>query len=79
LPLLRESISRSPNYRGARVFAAATYAELADLEKARAEAEEVLRIEPTFTIEGAAKRIWLFKHAKDAGHFFDGLRKAGLP
>jgi adenylate cyclase len=79
LPILRESISRSPNYRGAHVFAAATYAQLGELEKARAEADEVLRIEPSYTIEGTAKRIMVFKHAKDADHFLEGLRKAGLP
>jgi adenylate cyclase len=61
------------------VFAAATYAQLGELEKARAEADEVLRIEPSYTIEGTAKRIVVFKHANDADRFLEGLRKAGLP
>jgi adenylate cyclase len=60
------------------VFAAATYAQLGELEKARAEAEEVLRIDPSYTIEGTARRIVVFRHAKDADHFLEGLRKAEL-
>jgi adenylate cyclase len=80
LPLLQECISRAPNYRGAHVWAAATYARLDKLEEARAEVAEVLRIEPSYTIEETARRVSVFfKHPKDADHLFDGLRKAGLP
>ena len=49
------------------------------LDEARAEAAEVLRLMPSYTITGTAKRIAQFKHAKDAEHLFDGLRKARLP
>ena len=38
-----------------------------------------LRIEPRWTIEGTSKRVGIFKRKEDAVHFFDGLRKAGLP
>ena len=79
LPLVRESISRSPNYRGAHLIAAATYAHLGQMEEARHEAKEVLRLEPLHTIEGTAKRIMVFKHRHDAERFFYALRKAGLP
>jgi hypothetical protein len=37
----------------------------------------LLRIEPEWTIEDA--KLSLFKRTKDAEHFRDGLRKAGLP
>jgi hypothetical protein len=47
-------------------------------EAARAEADEVLRINPGFTIE-KRKRIDVFKNPEDAEHRIDGLRKAGLP
>jgi adenylate cyclase len=58
---------------------AATYAQLRKLEEARAEAAEVLRSEPTWTIEGTQARLSPFKSTQDAEHYFDGLRKAGLP
>jgi adenylate cyclase len=79
LPLLRECISRAPNMRGAHIWLAATYAQLGQLEEARAEVAEVLRIEPAYTIDGTERRLRSFKFPKDADHFFDGLRKAGLP
>lgn len=79
LPQLRESISRSPHFLGSHLVAAATYARLGQLEKARAEVNKILRIEPSFTIGARAKHFGIFKLRKDADHFFGGLRKAGLP
>jgi adenylate cyclase len=79
LPLLRECASRAPNFRAVHVFLAATYAQLGNIEQARAEAAEVLRIEPRYTIGGTQARLTPFKRPEDAEHFFDGLRKAGLP
>jgi adenylate cyclase len=46
---------------------------------ARAQAAEVLRIEPKYTIEGIGKRVNVFKLPQDSEHYFDGLRRAGLP
>jgi len=79
LPPLRDCIARAPNLRAGRVWIAATFAQLDELEKARAEIAEVLRIEPTHTISGTARRLAIFKSREDAEHYFDGLRKAGLP
>ena len=79
LPWLRECASRSPNMRAGHNWLAATYAQLGDVEKARAEAAEALRIDPRWTIEGAGRQLNAFKRTQDAEHFFDGLRKAGLP
>jgi adenylate cyclase len=79
LPLLRECASRAPNFRGGHVWLAATYAQLGNIEQAAAEAAEVLRIDPKFTIEGTQARIFPCKRPEDAEHIFDGLRKAGLP
>jgi len=79
LPLLRECVSRAPDFRGGHLLLAATYAQLGNIEQARAEAAEVLRIEPRWTIEGTSKRLGSFKGPGDAEHLFDGLRKAGLP
>jgi adenylate cyclase len=52
---------------------------LGRLDEARAEAAEVLRIDPKYTIGGTQRRQALFKRPEDAEHLFDGLRKAGLP
>jgi adenylate cyclase len=79
LPPLRECASRAPNYRAARVWLAATYARLGQLEAARAEAAEVLRINPEFTIDGSARITIAFKNPQDGEHCFDALRQAGLP
>jgi adenylate cyclase len=78
LPLLRECVSRVPNMRAAHVWLAATYAQLGQLAEARAEVAEVLRIEPTYTIDGTERRLRRLKFLKDAEHYFDYLRKVGL-
>jgi adenylate cyclase len=79
LPVLRDCNSRAPNFRAGHSWLAATYAQLGRMDEAQAEAAEALRIQHDYTITGAAKRIMGFKSAEDAEHFFDGLRKAGLP
>jgi adenylate cyclase len=79
LPPLRECAARAPNYRAVHVWLAATYVRLRLPEEARAEAAEVLRIDPNFTIDGSAKPILAFKCPRDAEHCIDALRGAGLP
>jgi adenylate cyclase len=76
--LARECVSRLPNVQWPHLWLAAAYAQSGQLEQARAEAAEVLRINPGFTIE-RYKRIAAYKAPKDAEHRLDGLRKAGLP
>jgi adenylate cyclase len=75
---LRECVSSLPHFRIVHLWLAATYGQLGQLTEARAEAAEVLRIEPDFTIERRT-RTAVYKDPKDAVHFLDGLRKAGLP
>ena len=79
LPILQDCVTGSPRFRSGHVFLAATYARLGQRNKARAEAFEVLRLQPNYTIAGTARRIVAFKSAKDDKHFFEGLRMAGLP
>ena len=79
LPPLRECTSRAPNMRQGHVWLAANLAQLGRLDEAHAEAAEVLRIDPKYTIDGTQRRLALFKRPEDAEHLFDGLRKAGLP
>jgi len=78
LPLLRECVSRAPNYLAGHVWLAAAYAQLGLLQEARTEAAEVLRIEPSYTIE-RTPAIMSFKRSRDADLLRVGLRKAGLP
>jgi adenylate cyclase len=78
LSRLRECTSRAPNMRAARVWLAATYAQLGELDNARAEADAVLRVDPSYTITGAPP-VTALKRLEDIEHISDGLRKAGLP
>ena len=76
---LRECLSRMPNYRSARAWLAATYAQLGLQEEAQREVAEIIRIDPKHTIGGYYRRVPPYKLASDAKHLFAGLRKAGLP
>src|SRR5262249_40276237 len=79
LPPLRELVSRLPNMRQGHVWMAANLAQLGQLDEAHAEAAEILRIDPKYTIDGTQRQLAQFKRAEDVEHFLDGLRKAGLP
>jgi adenylate cyclase len=74
----REHISRQPIAPWSYVGLACAYAQLGQLEEARAAAAELLRINPGFTIE-REKRFLVYKDPKDLERDIDGLRKAGLP
>lgn len=78
LPHLRACVSRAPNMPAGRKGLTATYAQLGQLDDARAQAAEVLRVEPFFTIRGAPP-VMAFKRPEDAEHVSIGLQKAGLP
>jgi adenylate cyclase len=75
---LRECASRLPNLQWPHLWLAAALAQSGQLEEARREAAEVLRINPGFTIE-SWNSLNVFKDPEDAEHRLDGLRKAGLP
>src|SRR5262249_44201733 len=78
LPHLQEAACRAPNYGHVRRYLAATYAQLGQIDRARDEAAEALRIEPWFTIgQGIFARFC--KRPEDGEHFSEGLRKAGFP
>ena len=76
--LFRESVSRLPNLQWPHLWLASAYAQSGQVEEARAEAAEVLRINPGFTIE-SWKRLAVYKDPKNVEHRLDGARKAGLP
>jgi adenylate cyclase len=78
LAQLQTAAPRAPNHGHCRRYLAATYAQLGQLDKAREETAEALRIDPWFTIDQAifAK---ICKRPEDGERFNDGLRKAGFP
>jgi adenylate cyclase len=75
---LSECVSRLSSLQWPHLVLAAAYAQSGELEEARAQAAQVLRINPGFAIEGY-KRLLPYKDPKDLEHHIDGLRKAGLP
>ncbi len=75
----RESALRLPSMQLPQLWLASAYAQLEQLEEARKEAAEVLRINPGFTIEGYKRIVAVYKDPKEAEHRLDGMRKAGLP
>ena len=78
--LLRDCKSRGPNPTVVHLVLASAYAQLGQLEEARAEIAEVLRIDPGFTVAKSKQTyLYFFKNPSDAEHNIDGLRKAGLP
>jgi predicted Zn-dependent protease len=79
LAILQDYVSQVPGAAFGHSFLAATYAQLGQLEMARTEAAEVLRMLPGYTISGTAQRLAVFRHQRDVKHLFDALRKAGLP
>jgi adenylate cyclase len=76
--LFRECASRLPNLQMSHLWLATAYAQSEQLEEARVEAAEVLRINPAFTIE-SLKPFFVYKDPKDTEHRIDGYRKVGLP
>ena len=73
-----QGVSRDPNARGLRIWLAATYAQLGQMDDARRHAKELLRLWPNFSLQRLAKLL-PYKSKPDLDHWIDGLRKAGLP
>ncbi len=68
------------NLKSAHRALAGTYSMLGQEEEARNHAEEILRIDPKFSLERFAKRYGaLFKNQADGDRFINALRKAGIP
>jgi adenylate cyclase len=76
--LLRECTSRMPNLQWPHLLIGSAYAQLGQLEEAKKESAEVLRINPGFTIERFMP-LAVYKNPEDVEHRVDGMRKAGLP
>jgi tetratricopeptide (TPR) repeat protein len=73
----QEAIRRQSNNVFARLILASTYIVMGREEEARAEATEVLRINPDFSVERFAK-VRPHIDPENTARFVDALRKAGL-
>ena len=72
-----KAVRREPNSLFARLFMAVAYSLSGRDEEARAEAAEVLRINPKFSLEKLAKTC-IYKKKGECDRLIDILRKAGL-
>jgi tetratricopeptide (TPR) repeat protein len=72
------TVRRMRNPSEGRRLLAANYAHLGRLDEARAEAREVLRLHPGFTIADWAQRP-PYKHREPLERYIEGMRRAGLP
>lgn len=79
VPPLLEAINRAPNFRPGHLFLANAYARLGRAEGAHTEAEQVLRLDPKFSISRTPRLLAPFKRDDDFEHFVEGFRAAGLP
>ncbi len=73
----KKAIDRAPKYELAQVGLTAAYSSAGRNEEARAQAAEVLRVNPNFSIERLAKTM-PYKNPAHKERFIDALRKAGL-
>ena len=72
-----KAIQNHPDAFYVRLFATAVYSLAGRDEEARAEAAEVLRINPNFSLEKWGKTL-KYKNQEDQEQFISALRKAGL-
>jgi TolB-like protein/Tfp pilus assembly protein PilF len=77
VPVCKKAIRVSPNNMGAHLYLTGTYVSLGRIEEARTQAQEVLRIDPKFSLERYAK-TQPYKNQADTESFIDAIRKAGL-
>jgi adenylate cyclase len=77
IAVYKRALHRNPDDMLAHAGLAATYSLLEREEEAHAEAAEVLRINPKFSLDHLAKTM-PFKNQTDTERYIDALRKAGL-
>ena len=74
----KKALSGNPDNLGAYIILAASYASLNRAEEARKAVEEVLRINPGFSLEYHANTV-PYKNQEKLIKLINALRKAGLP
>jgi adenylate cyclase len=73
----KKALQYSPNFLWVHIMLTATYSEMGHEKEAQAEAAEVLRINPKFSLDFWAKRA-LVRDESIRNKIFTALRKAGL-
>ncbi len=77
IAVLKNSLKRNPNFLSAHIFLAASYSLIGREDEARASAEEVMRINPKFSLERYSKLLG-FKNKADKDLLISALQKSGL-
>jgi adenylate cyclase len=75
--LLKERLTRNPVTDVSRALLAASYGHLGRFDEARAAWQEVLRVNPDYSLE-YRRKVLPYKNPEDFELVVDGLRKAGL-
>jgi adenylate cyclase len=78
IELSEKGLIGNPDQLSVYLTLAASYCFLNQTEEAHKAVEEVLRIDPNFSLENQAKTM-PYKHQETGDKFIDALRKAGLP
>ena len=78
IPICRKILRQEPDYLFAHTCLASCYALMDRGEEARAEAAEVLRIDPKFSVDYIVGKT-TYKYEVDRNRLRDSLLKAGLP
>jgi adenylate cyclase len=78
LAILRDFVVRVPRYAYGHSHLAVIHAQLGRFEEARRNVAEALRLQPELTIS-KVRALMAFKCRRDDKHYFDGVRKSGLP
>jgi adenylate cyclase len=73
----KKALDRKPNSLFPHLGLTATYSMAGRLDEARAQATEVLRVQPKFSLKRFVKRL-NFKDKAERDRYVDALRKAGL-
>jgi hypothetical protein len=76
--LFLDVIERNAHFLGAHLTLASMYGNLGRIEDAQWEANEILALQPDFSLQAEAQNI-PFKKKEHQDFYIGGLRKAGLP
>ena len=74
----KKGIQRAPDFIVAHIGLGTTYSLMGREKEARAEAEEVLRINPKFSLDHFAKTGAPYKDQSEIDKIVNAMRKAGL-
>jgi TolB-like protein/Tfp pilus assembly protein PilF len=77
--VLKKALQRAPDFIPARLGLVGTYMRMGREKEARAEADEVLRINPKFSVDYFARTVLVYKDQSVTDRIVNTWRKAGLP